>query len=218
MAGTYEHVVVVILILIGIVGGSALALLTNAPPILVAILVSFGVAAAIYSYFGGIDKTTSFAVGSLKLGGVMAAVVGTACLVNHYMVEQRDFRAVTTEALVGEWTWDYPKDRWRATLRFEEEKGGLVFRGNVEQFQDDGSLKIIYEMRDGTAKILNRKHLELQCKVRDLIHNRDFVWKTAEPLKSGLAFEGSFRVDMRNQIDHSLENLHWGISLLRIID
>jgi hypothetical protein len=57
------------------------------PPIVVSFLLATGLAALTYRYLGGIQGA-SLKVGSLKLGGALAALVGIALLVNSRLVSQ----------------------------------------------------------------------------------------------------------------------------------
>jgi hypothetical protein len=59
----------------------------NVPPIVVSFLLATGLAALTYKYLGGIHGA-SFAIGTLKLGGALAALVGIALLINSNLVPQ----------------------------------------------------------------------------------------------------------------------------------
>ncbi|MGA3371169.1 MAG: hypothetical protein ABSC48_05350 [Terracidiphilus sp.] len=59
----------------------------NIPPITISFLLATGLAALTYRFLGGIEGA-SFAVGTLKLGGALAALVGIAMLINHTLVSQ----------------------------------------------------------------------------------------------------------------------------------
>jgi hypothetical protein len=59
----------------------------NVPPIVVSFLLATGLAALTYKYLGGIEGA-SFAVGALKLGGTLAALVGIALLINSQLMKQ----------------------------------------------------------------------------------------------------------------------------------
>lgn len=55
------------------------------------------------------------------------------------------------------------------------------------------------------------------CKVQDVIYNREFVWKTTEPLRSGLAFAGYLKVDPPSNPDQQLSVYRWGVSLYKML-
>jgi hypothetical protein len=57
------------------------------PPIQVSFLLATGLAALTYRYLGGIEGA-SFAIGALKLGGTLAALVGIALIINDKLVQQ----------------------------------------------------------------------------------------------------------------------------------
>jgi hypothetical protein len=60
----------------------------SVPPIVVSMLLATGLAALTYRYLGGITPGTSFKIGTLKLGGTLAALVGIAWFINGQMVNQ----------------------------------------------------------------------------------------------------------------------------------
>lgn len=81
-----EDSVVVALVILGILGGLT-AKHMNFEPILVAVLLGFGVAAAIYRFLGGVEGA-SIATGSLRLGGTAAVFLAIAWFVNDNLVVQ----------------------------------------------------------------------------------------------------------------------------------
>ena len=81
-----EDVVVIALIVLGI-PGALLAQHLQFKPILVAVLLSLGVAAAIYRFLGGI-KGASIRTGSVRLGGTAAVFLVFTYVVNDKLVEQ----------------------------------------------------------------------------------------------------------------------------------
>lgn len=91
---TLEDKVILWVIVLGFVGGSVLHLAFRAPAILVSVLIASAVAALVYRFLGGIPAETTFAMGGLKLGGSLAALVGVAFLVNHALELQSTSRLV----------------------------------------------------------------------------------------------------------------------------
>jgi hypothetical protein len=60
---------------------------SKVPPVVASFLLATGLAALTYKYLGGIQGA-SFAVGTLKLGGALGALVGIALLINSNLVSQ----------------------------------------------------------------------------------------------------------------------------------
>jgi hypothetical protein len=86
-----DDIVVATFALLGFGGAVLLPLrysFSNVPPIVVSFLLATGLAALTYKYLGGISPGTSVAIGTLKLGGTLAALVGIAMLINTKLVSQ----------------------------------------------------------------------------------------------------------------------------------
>jgi hypothetical protein len=214
-----EDIVAVCFAAFGVITGVLLH--KRAAPVVVSILLSTGIAALVYRFLGGIEGT-ELTVGALKLTGTVAALMGLAIWINRSLVQQSSFRRLTEKSLAGDWIWDYPHERWRGTLSFSETSGLLGFTGNVQQLQGKDSegrdiWKALYYMTGGTAKIVDDHLLELSCKVQDVAYNREFVWKTTEPLRSGLAFAGYLKVDPPSNPDQQLSLYRWGVSLYKML-
>lgn len=127
--------VVMLFALLGLLG-SYILFCTGAPPILVSFFLSTGVAAVVYRYLGGI-QSASFGWGTLKLGGTMAALVGTAFLVNYYL----ELQTLISVPVAGRYEWQWAGDSWK----------GYVDVGK------DGAVKIqmsTYQNCPGTKKWL----------------------------------------------------------------
>jgi len=80
-----DEIVVSAFAFLGIGGGVFLPLeygFDKIPPITASFLLATGLAALTYRYLGGIEGA-SFTVGTLKLGGALAALVGIAMLINN---------------------------------------------------------------------------------------------------------------------------------------
>jgi hypothetical protein len=85
-----DEIVVSAFAFLGIGGGVFLPLqygFGKIPPITASFLLATGLAALTYRYLGGIQGA-SFTVGTLKMGGALAALVGIAMLINHSLVPQ----------------------------------------------------------------------------------------------------------------------------------
>jgi hypothetical protein len=83
-----DEIVVAAFAFLGFGGAVFLPLrFNNIPPITISFLLATGLAALTYRYLGGIQGA-SFAVGTLKLGGTLAALVGIAMLINGKLVPQ----------------------------------------------------------------------------------------------------------------------------------
>ena len=115
----------------GLFGGAYFHLRTDAKPIVVAIFIATGIAALVYRFLGGITDTT-FTIKSLKLGGTMAALLGSAFAINSAL--ERQMRPVALFSvrkpadLVGRWKWQWAEGQWLGYLDFSEEREGLIFR------------------------------------------------------------------------------------------
>lgn len=78
-----DEIVVAVFAILGVGGAVFLPLhYNNIPPIITSFLLATGLAALTYRFLGGIQGA-SFAMGSLKLGGTLAALVGIAMLIDH---------------------------------------------------------------------------------------------------------------------------------------
>ena len=83
-----DEIIVALFAFLGVGGGVLLPLRYNVPPITTSFLLATGLAALTYRFLGGIQGA-SFTVGSLKLGGALAALVGIAMLINHGLVAEQ---------------------------------------------------------------------------------------------------------------------------------
>jgi hypothetical protein len=82
-----DEIVVAAFAFFGIAGAVFLPLRFTIPPVTTSFLLATGLAALTYRYLGGIQGA-SFKVGTLKLTGTLAALVGIAMLVNHTLVSE----------------------------------------------------------------------------------------------------------------------------------
>lgn len=89
-AWSVDDLVVIAFAFLGFGGGVFLPLqfgFNHVPPITTSFLLATGLAALTYRFLGGVQGA-SFAVGSLKLGGALAALAGIALLINNSLVKQ----------------------------------------------------------------------------------------------------------------------------------
>ena len=83
-----EDVVIVAVIALGFLGSIIIYVLGwPIPALVVSILLSAAVSALVYRFLGGISQDTAFRVGALKLGGVLAALIGCGLLFTKYLPE-----------------------------------------------------------------------------------------------------------------------------------
>jgi hypothetical protein len=82
-----DEIIVALFAFLGVGGAVFLPLRYPIPPITTSFLLATGLAALTYRFLGGIQGA-SFTIGSLKLGGALAALVGIAMLINNTLVKQ----------------------------------------------------------------------------------------------------------------------------------
>jgi len=191
---TADDIVVITFAAIGLGGSIALVLWTTAPPIITSFLFTTGIAALIYRFLGGIQRA-SFSVGALKLGGTAAFLVGVALLINPYLESQLRFRLLKDDIVAGSWHWVYAKGGWDGQLIFTKVKDGeWTFTGEETKWSGDKSQPLL-EVKNGTAKILDHKALQLKFDAEDHLYNRTIHFESAAPLKLLPAFRGELRED-----------------------
>ncbi len=216
----FEDLVTVGLIGIGILGGVFLHIRTRAAPIVVAVFLSTGIAAAVYRFLGGIEANLN--VRGLQITGTMAALVGFAVILNRALVKQSGFLRITARSFVGEWDWDYPDEGWKGILTFKMEEERLTFTGRVEQLTGKvqrGQGKLLYLISNGTATIIDGRHLELECDTEDRLSGARYRWRTTEPLGVGFEFAGTF-INVEKKLctdDKSNAPYRWGLSLHKVL-
>jgi hypothetical protein len=74
----FDNVVVLGFAISGFVGGLAVHVLFNAPPVIVSLFLGTGVAALVYRFLGGIPPGTTATIGVFKFGGSLAALLASA--------------------------------------------------------------------------------------------------------------------------------------------
>ncbi|MCI0622194.1 MAG: hypothetical protein L0387_11110 [Acidobacteria bacterium] len=190
--------------------GSAvyLPLRFNIPPIVISFLLATGLAALTYRWLGGIPGT-SFVIGTLKLGGALAALVGIALLINTHLVNQVQFRLITDDDIVGPWKWVYARGAASGHIYIsKDDKGNLVFDGHQEKYLDENNKLPLYTLKNGKARLINRNGLTLEVDVEDHINKDHFHWKADAPLELLPAFRGSMRA---TRDDGTVITNTWGI-------
>ena len=79
-----EDMVLVAVMALGLLGSPVMyAAGINIPAVMHALLLGSAVAALVYRFLGGIAAQTSFAIGALRVGGSLAALLGTAITIYH---------------------------------------------------------------------------------------------------------------------------------------
>jgi hypothetical protein len=84
-----EDVVVVAVIALGFLGSAlAFVIRVDIPPIIIAVFLGSAVSALVYRFLGGIATETTFTMGAFKVGGTMAALLGSSYFINAQLVTQ----------------------------------------------------------------------------------------------------------------------------------
>ena len=213
---TPTDTVALVFAFIGFAGGVVLLLkYFNSPPIVVSFFLATGVAALVYKFLGGVEGT-SYVIGTLKVTGTLAALVGVAMVINTSLVSQLQFRLISEDDIVGPWKWVYAKGASSGHIYItKDDKGNLVFTGEQEKYSDEKTHIPLYTLTNGKAKLLNRNSLRLEADVEDHVNNVRFHWTTDTPLNLVPALNGTLRA---NRQDGSLISDHWGISIYKSAD
>ena len=82
-----DEKVVAAFAVLGVFGAVFFPMWFTVPPVITSFLMATGLAALAYRFLGGVGGA-SFAVGTLKLGGALAALVGIAMLINQTLEKQ----------------------------------------------------------------------------------------------------------------------------------
>jgi hypothetical protein len=203
-----------------------------APPIMISIFLSTGIASFVYKFLGGLDAK-QVTIGIVTFGGSLGALVGLAWFINgkleeqlnnRYLAdlrsvqqeltqEQHKFRIPTEQMMVGEWRWIYARGGWEGFLKFTMEKGGLHFTG--EQFkvvsENDPTKISLYDLSNGTAHLINQSELALECDVYDYQYKRHFHWNSTASFPITPAFRGELRVTDKPE----LAQYAWGMMIYK---
>jgi len=210
---TPDDTVALVFAFIGFVGGVLLLLYYKAPPIVVSFFLATGVAALVYKFLGGIQGA-SFAVGALKLGGTMAAIVGIALTVNYVLASQVTFRLTNEDDLLGQWKWSYPEGASAGVISIQKDaKGKLVFTGWQNKYLTENQFQRLYTLSNGRLTLTNRNSVMFSVDVLDHLHGDSHIhWDTVSPIVLRPAFVG----EMHATGDHGEEiSSVWGIMLYK---
>lgn len=82
----FEKVIIILILIVGLIGGVVLVF-CGAPEIISSVFIAMGVATLVYHFLGGIDAA-QVNTGIVKLGGSMAALIGSAMLINNLLSVQ----------------------------------------------------------------------------------------------------------------------------------
>jgi len=212
-----EDKVVICFSLLGLIGSVVLYFL-KLPSIMISIFLSAGITALVYRFLGGIQGA-SFAIGALKLGGTIAALIGIAFSVDHTLeFEARSFHLVSDDVMLGEWQWEAvgPSVSWDGNLVFTKEHGQLRFSGkeyNVEKTSEGTRRTLLLELTNGVANLNTGNGLTLESDVSEYQYNRQFHWKEVAPFTLVPAFRGQLRPQKKD--DPNLESQPWGMMIYK---
>jgi hypothetical protein len=85
----FEKIVIITTLVIGLIGGVLLLILFDKlPSIIPAIFLAMAISVLVYHFMGGL-KGAKFSMGPVKMGGSLAALIGCAVVINHYLTEQK---------------------------------------------------------------------------------------------------------------------------------
>jgi hypothetical protein len=197
---------------LGVAGAVFVPIRLHVPPILISFLMATGLASLAYRYLGGIPGT-SIVIGTLKLGGALAALVGIAVLINNYVSRQVQFQLVTDDDIVGPWKWVYARGAASGHIYISRDhSGNLVVDGEQDKYTTEDSHVPLYTLKNGKAKLLNRNSLTLEVDVEDHVNKDHFHWKADAPLVLLPAFRGSMRATRE---DGSVITDTWGITFYK---
>jgi hypothetical protein len=210
---TPDDSVALVFAFIGFVGGVLLLLYYKAPPIVVSFFLATGVAALVYKFLGGI-QATSFAIGALKLGGVLAAIIGIALTINHVLASQIQFRLASEEDLLGQWKWSYPEGASAGVISIQKDNNGhLVFTGWQNKYLTETQYQKLYTLSNGKIALTNRNSVMFSVDVVDHMHGDAHIhWDTTSPIVLRPAFVGEMHAtgDKGEEISSV-----WGIMLYK---
>jgi hypothetical protein len=210
---TPDDSVALVFAFIGFVGGVLLLLYYKAPPIVVSFFLATGVAALVYKFLGGIQGT-SYAVGALKLGGTLAAIIGIALTINYVLAPQLTFRLTGDKDLLGEWKWSYPEGASAGIISIQKDaQGNLVFTGWQNKYSTENQYQKLYTLSNGKLTLTDRNSLMFSVDVVDHLHGDAHIhWDTRSPIVLRPAFVG----EMHATGDHGEEiSSVWGIMLYK---
>ncbi len=127
----WDDIIIVIFALLGFIGSVVLYRTASAPPPIISFFLAMGVASLVYRFLGGIDKA-QLVMGTLKVTGTMAALIGIAVYVNGQIIKQQqadDLRAqqrakimkeMMLQPLEGRYEWQM-YGGWKGYINIEKD-------------------------------------------------------------------------------------------------
>lgn len=219
---TSEDKVVIFFSLLGLIG-SVFLYHFKFPSLMVSIFLSAGITALVYRFLGGIQGA-KFVIGTLTLGGAIAALIGLAYWMDStkQLAPRQEFRVTSNDVMVGSWDWKSvgPSSGWDGHLVFTQSGGQLSFTGDVLSLVavpgKDPITEKVLEMTNGKA-ILSEDgtSLWLDSDVHEFQYGRRFRWKSEVPLVIIPAFWGQLRPYETD--DLGLKYKPWGILITKEI-
>jgi hypothetical protein len=155
----FDDLVILFFAVSGMFGGLAVHLRTKAKPIVVAIFLATGIAALVFRFLGGIEDST-LTIKSLKLGGTMAALIGSALAINVRLEAQGKpvpgLDQMKPSDFIGRWKWQWAEGGWLGYIDFASSSDDtLTFVGYMQEFTHE-SWKRIFVMDEGFARLVGR--------------------------------------------------------------
>ena len=148
----------------------------------------------------------------------MAALIGSAFLINAALERQArlvgPFSQLRPNDMVGRWKWQWAEGGWLSYLDFTANNDTLTFVGHVQRFQNS-QWQRVYDLDEGSARIVAGNRLELACRVNDLLYGGAFCWVSAEPLEVGPVFWGRLIVPSKDPRYAELRPHQWGIAITK---
>ena len=190
-----DRKVIIWVVAVGFIGSVILYFLRT-PAILVSVFLASGVASLVYHFLGGIDpNATRFSIGTFRIVGSLAALVGVALVVNHHLTIQQIYR-LNENDIVGQWKWVYGRGAWEGFLNFKKDASGkLIFDGRVDQYLD-ASCNPRLALTNGKASLVDGHGLTLEADVTDCRYPQNpFHLNTNAPIEMVPAFRGQLLPD-----------------------
>ena len=224
-----KDLVVMFFALAGLGGAVGLyVFLPAVPSVMVATFLGIGIAALVYGFLGGIYTDASFGYGVFKVGGSLAALLGTVYFLDDRLSTQLEkLRAETVKGaersaaiaanhlsgsmLEGRWTWQSAADNWFGTMDVVQKDGALTFDGQMSKVRD-GVSSLVFEMDDGTATLHPDDRFTLGFTAREP-GGRTYRLETVKPLQRQLSFAGSLRVPKNDPHYATMMQNTWGFGM-----
>jgi hypothetical protein len=148
---TSEDIVIIVVMAFGFLGG-LIAQKMDYQPIIVSILFGTGIASLVYRFLGGIQDSTSFNLGPIKIVGALAALISTAWVIDMKLAEQvRPINTLSIVPPITEW-FGMKKDGTPVQISVNDEKIAPPTTGFPENRlsikYDDGGIKVFDQDND----------------------------------------------------------------------